>query len=457
MCRPSPAPDDRSISAAPNGLALTDICDILAIGFGTAVAMWAVGYVGHMPLTHIPPVVFLSMMLVCMGIGGWCVGRYTRRGVWGAVWIGVVSSAINLLILGSLLRQPLGGQLVPQVGLWLPGAFAMSILLAVVGLIVARMGRAASYSGEVNWAAALAWVTCVAGLLLLIAGGLVTGFRAGLAVPDWPNTYGSNMFLFPFTLMTGGVFYEHAHRLLGTLVGLLTLTLAIYLTAALRHRKMLTILVWIVGVCVVAQGVVGGVRVTDDSHELAVVHGFFAHAILGALVAIAVMLSRHWQLGVGTQRRSPIHTDRFLTIALVGLILLQTLLGTLVRQLDAFLLTHISAAVIVVLAGVGAGDNEPGASIPTRRCYAAWDSLSCSWCCCKFNSGSCRSSSHAAGEYIAFGRRIAGQQRQLTRTTAARHHDHDSPNHSGGTSRHCRCAGAADMALVRRRGNGHGR
>ena len=66
--------------------------------------------------------------------------------------------------------------------------------------------------------------------MLISSGGLVTGFRAGMAVPDWPNTFGHNMFLFPFTKMTGGVFYEHAHRLLGSLVGLTALVLAILLS-----------------------------------------------------------------------------------------------------------------------------------------------------------------------------------------------------------------------------------
>jgi cytochrome c oxidase assembly protein subunit 15 len=350
---------DSSASSPANDISPTDRCDILAIGFGTTVAMWAVGYVGHMPLTRVPPVVFVSLMLICMGIGGWFVGRYTRRSLAGAVWVGLLSSAINLLILGSLLRRPHGGQLVPQVWLWLPGTFAISILLAMVGLWLARMGRPASRPRDVNWVAALAWITCAAAMLLITAGGLVTGFRAGMAVPDWPNTYGSNMFLFPFTLMTGGVFYEHAHRLLGTLVGLSTLALAVYLTSypstVGRRQKAIAVLVWIVGACVVVQGILGGVRVTDDSHALAVVHGFFAHAILGGLVAVAVMLSRNWQRPGRTPSIASPNSDRVLTLVLVGLILLQTMLGTLVRQLDVFLLTHVSVAVIVVLVAVGVG------------------------------------------------------------------------------------------------------
>ncbi len=395
--QPNPTNRPERSAASPTGeTAPADGCDILAIGFGTTVAMWAVGYVGHMPLTHVPPVVFVSLMLICMAIGGWFVGRYTARGLSGAGWVGMLASLINLLILGSLLRQPHSGQLVPEAWLWLPGSFAVGVALAVFGFLLACVGRRQSKPREANWTAGLAWVTCAAAMLLIAAGGLVTGFRAGMAVPDWPNSFGSNMFLYPLAMMTGGVFYEHAHRLLGTLVGLSTLTLAIYVTwggrqggasiasrrsfdtvgAVLpspgsqrlanhsrdldppyglsRPRKTIVRLIWPLGVCVLIQGVLGGLRVTDDNYVLAFIHGFFAHAILGGLVAVAVMLSYHWQR-VGSGSQTTADSDRVLTLALVVLILLQTMLGTLVRQLDALLLTHVAVAVIVVLVGVGTG------------------------------------------------------------------------------------------------------
>ena len=108
-----------------------------------------------------------------------------------------------------------------------------------------------------------------------------------MAVPDWPNTYGSNMFLYPLAKMTGGVFYEHAHRLLGALVGFTALTLAVLLTIYRRSA----------GPCldldrrlrVLLQGVAGGLRVTDNSTHLAVVHGFFADVIQARMVGVAVL------------------------------------------------------------------------------------------------------------------------------------------------------------------------
>src|SRR5919106_3581046 len=75
----------------------------------------------------------------------------------------------------------------------------------------------------------LALLTGGATLVLVLFGGLVTNTGSALAVPDWPTTFGRNMFLYPWSQMVGGVFYEHSHRLLGALVGLLTLTLAVAL------------------------------------------------------------------------------------------------------------------------------------------------------------------------------------------------------------------------------------
>src|SRR5262249_56432210 len=72
----------------------------------------------------------------------------------------------------------------------------------------------------------LGLVTLTATGVLIVLGGLVTNTGAGLAVPDWPSTFGHNMFLFPWSQMIGGILYEHSHRLVGALVGLLTLVLS---------------------------------------------------------------------------------------------------------------------------------------------------------------------------------------------------------------------------------------
>ncbi len=76
------------------------------------------------------------------------------------------------------------------------------------------------------WLHRFALLTAIVTFGLIGVGGLVTSHEAGLAVPDWPNTYGYNMFLFPISKWMGGIFYEHSHRLLASLVGLLTTILA---------------------------------------------------------------------------------------------------------------------------------------------------------------------------------------------------------------------------------------
>ncbi len=357
----------------------TGLDDLLAIGFGTTVALWAVGYVGHMPLTDVPPLVFVSLMLACLAAGGWTVGRQTPRGIRGGLGLGLIVALLNLLVLGSTLAEPNTGQIVPQLWLWVPGYFAVCLALATAGAAAGTIAsprrapsgtaqRSAWSAGEgpgvraTDWLLGFAWTACLATLLLISIGGLVTGFRAGMAVPDWPNTYGSNMFFYPLAKMTGGVFYEHAHRLLGSLVGLTTLVLAILLSIRRRSVGAL-ILIWIVGVFVLLQGVMGGLRVTDNSPHLAVVHGFFAHVILAGMVGVAVLLTYSPRSTVMSSNQAerdqyeplPNETDGLLSALLVLAILGQTLLGTLVRQMDVGLIIHISAAMLVAMLAIMVG------------------------------------------------------------------------------------------------------
>jgi cytochrome c oxidase assembly protein subunit 15 len=79
------------------------------------------------------------------------------------------------------------------------------------------------------WLCWFAVLTAAATFLLLGLGGLVTSHEAGMSVPDWPNTYGYNMFLFPPAQWIGGIFYEHTHRLLASAVGLMTTILTVWL------------------------------------------------------------------------------------------------------------------------------------------------------------------------------------------------------------------------------------
>src|SRR5436305_2120230 len=92
-------------------------------------------------------------------------------------------------------------------------------------------------------------------LFLIFAGAMVTSTGSGLSVPDWPLSYG--MLMPP---MVGGVFYEHSHRIVASLVGALTLALALW-TARAEARPGVRRLAWAALAAVVAQGVLGGLTV----------------------------------------------------------------------------------------------------------------------------------------------------------------------------------------------------
>ena len=82
-----------------------------------------------------------------------------------------------------------------------------------------------------KWLHRFAWFTAIATLVLICSGGMVTSKGVGLAVPDWPTTFGYNMFLFPVSKWVGGIFFEHTHRLIASTVGFLTIILAVWIVA----------------------------------------------------------------------------------------------------------------------------------------------------------------------------------------------------------------------------------
>ncbi len=218
--------------------------DILTGGFGITVAMWVTGYFFRLPMLQLPSFLLFFALLLCLLLGGYFLGLYSKPGWKRGLYAGLLSSALNLLILGSLLSE---GP-VWMAFLWIPGFFAVSAMLTALG---GAIGEYSSHVQEnVMWKAKFAVVTCVATFFLLIAGGLVTSQEAGLAVVDWPNSFGYNMFLYPLSHMTGGIYYEHAHRLFGSLVGLTTIALALHFWAV-EPRPWLR---WLVFVCLYSIG-----------------------------------------------------------------------------------------------------------------------------------------------------------------------------------------------------------
>src|ERR1044072_2216458 len=95
-------------------------------------------------------------------------------------------------------------------------------------------------------------------VILILAGSLVTSHGAGLSVPDWPTSYGWNMFTFPPSMWVADIWYEHGPRLVASTVGFLTIILAVWLWMAETRRRWLRWLGVIALAAVIAQGLLGG-------------------------------------------------------------------------------------------------------------------------------------------------------------------------------------------------------
>ncbi len=140
-----------------------------------------------------------------------------------------------------------------------------------------------------------------AALILIAAGGLVTSTGSGLAVPDWPNTYGYFMFSFPFSKMVGGILYEHGHRLIASAVGLMTIGLAVWLSRR-DPRRWVRHLGWIALATVVIQGILGGITVLYLlPAPISIGHAGLAQIFFVLIVALAVFTSPGW----GTRDNHP--------------------------------------------------------------------------------------------------------------------------------------------------------
>src|SRR5713101_8116716 len=144
------------------------------------------------------------------------------------------------------------------------------------------------------WLHRFAMLTAVATLGLICLGGLVTSKGVGMSVPDWPTTYGYNMFFFPFSKWVGGIFYEHSHRLIASAVGLMTVILAAWLWLK-ESRRWLRWLGVAAVFAVILQGVIGGLRVTQMMDEIGIFHAALAQLFFVMMSGIALFTSNWWR------------------------------------------------------------------------------------------------------------------------------------------------------------------
>lgn len=181
----------------------------------------------------------------------------------------------------------------------------------------------------------------VATFILITSGGLVTSKFAGMSVPDWPTSFG-RWLLLPVHLWSDlAVLLEHNHRLKGAVGGLLAIAVVV---AAFKYRSPFRMLAVGVLVMYIVQGLMGGFRVTEHSTTLALVHGVFGQLVLGACVLMAVFAGRWWHRFIPAHQArpavlsadpSPARLSKLtlaISVALVGLLVVQLTLGAAVRH-----------------------------------------------------------------------------------------------------------------------------
>jgi cytochrome c oxidase assembly protein subunit 15 len=197
------------------------------------------------------------------------------------------------------------------------------------------------------WLHRFACLLAFATFLLICAGATVTSHRAGLAVPDWPTTYGQFMFSFPISKWVGNIRYEHVHRLIASVVGMLTIVLTFWLVRKEPRR-------WVrrLGVAalatVIAQGVLGGLTVKLMlPPPISIAHASLAEAFFCITVALALVTSERWIEGSFAIETINAGLIRRFALASTIAIYLQIILGAAIRHSESGVLAHIVGAVVV--------------------------------------------------------------------------------------------------------------
>ena len=178
-------------------------------------------------------------------------------------------------------------------------------------------------------------------LVLIALGGLVTSKGVGMAVPDWPTTYGYNMFFFPVGLWEGGIRDEHIHRLVASVVGLLTVVLTVWIQLVER-RRWLKNLAWGALALVIVQGILGGTRVLlndirvfgiPGSAFFGVLHAATAQLFLCLVGMIAWCMSSTWKSDAKIGH--PVALVTPWVFGLTGLMFIQLLVAATMRHQHA--------------------------------------------------------------------------------------------------------------------------
>lgn len=341
--------------------------------------MWCMWFITHLPAVDFSPSVAGPLILGVVVAGMFWCGRAmggfgTKHAALVGLCAGLLSMALTLFLIASkLVEQPeqaaLAGSsptapasgaagLRPDAWLAVLGFLALGATVGGIGGFVGGLSNPLGRRRD-DWLWRFSLVAAAAFLPLLLVGGLVTSTRSGMAVPDWPNSYGANMFLYPISLMSHPrIFLEHSHRLLGALVGLTTLAAMLYTLLARgqdRAPAAARILSVIVFLLVVGQGILGGIRVTENSPVLAMLHGISAQIVFALACWLAAMLLP--SLRAVTPNEKPEKLARISATGTVHATVLQLSFGAAYRHLHQLhaLWSHVGFAFVVLILGIIAG------------------------------------------------------------------------------------------------------
>lgn len=196
----------------------------------------------------------------------------------------------------------------------------------------------ASHKGEKShgnvWVHRFAILAAVTTLPLIFVGGLVTSHDVGMSVPDWPTSFGYNMFLFPWSKWVGGIRYEHPHRLLGSLLGIIAFVLTFLVVKHEKQRRWLRILTLVTLALIVLQGNLGGYRVWLNMRPIAIFHACLGQIVFCMLCAIALFTSKWWA-NLSNSAPTKDHGLRKLSIFTIFFIFVQLILGAVMRHTEA--------------------------------------------------------------------------------------------------------------------------
>lgn len=206
------------------------------------------------------------------------------------------------------------------------------------------------------WARRFALATVLAAVPLVFFGGSVTTLHAGLAIDGWlilePGRGDHFLWLYPIDkwFRDVGTFVEHTHRLFGSLVGLLAIATVVATWATDRRRLPRTLSI-VAFLAVALQGTIGGLRVLEQSEDLAFLHGAIAQAVFAVLGAsfvaastdVSPVRSSAWAGAAGLRR---------LSLATSGVVYLQIVAGAWLRHggsVPALSIHGLLAAAVIVL------------------------------------------------------------------------------------------------------------